>query len=101
MWTRFLCCPTCRMLALTISSLADKYAGKVTVCKVNLDRVPGIAQKYGVMTIPTVPIIKDGKEVKPMIGLRETLSQTIFWAIDRIQIDGWSCERIKVQLALP
>ena len=33
--------------------------------------------------------------------LRETLSQTISWAIDRIQIDGWSCERIKVQLALP
>jgi hypothetical protein len=33
--------------------------------------------------------------------LRETLSQTISWAIDRIQIDGWSCDRIKVQLALP
>lgn len=63
-------CPPCRMLAPTISSLADKYAGKVTVCKVNLDRVPAIAQEYGVMAIPTVLILKDGQEVRRLIGLR-------------------------------
>jgi thioredoxin 1 len=63
-------CPPCRMLAPTISSLADKYIGKVTVCKVNLDLAPAIAREYGVMAIPTVLIIKDGKEVKRLVGLR-------------------------------
>jgi thioredoxin 1 len=63
-------CPPCRMLAPTISSLADKYNGKVIVCKVNLDRAPAIAREYGVMAIPTVLIIKDGKEVKRLVGLR-------------------------------
>ena len=63
-------CPPCRMLAPTISSLADKYSGKVIVCKVNLDRAPGIAREYRVMAIPTVLIIKDGKEVTRLVGLR-------------------------------
>ena len=63
-------CPPCQMLAPTISSLADKYSRKVTVCKVNLDRVPAIAREYGVMAIPTVLIIKDGKEVTRLVGLR-------------------------------
>jgi thioredoxin 1 len=63
-------CPPCRMLAPTISSLADRYTGKVVVCKVNLDRTPAVAQEYGVMVIPTVLIIKDGKEVKRLVGLR-------------------------------
>jgi len=63
-------CPPCRMLAPTISSLADKYRGKVIVCKVDLDRAPAIAQEYGVTAIPTVLIIKDGKEVRRLVGLR-------------------------------
>jgi len=63
-------CPPCRILAPTISSLADKYAGKVIVCKVNLDRAPIIARDYRVMAIPTVLIIKDGKEVMRLVGLR-------------------------------
>jgi thioredoxin 1 len=63
-------CPPCRMLAPTISSLADKYEGKVTVCKVNIDHAPAVARQYGVMAIPTVLIIEDGKEVKRLVGLR-------------------------------
>ena len=71
MWTYYLNrSAPCQMLAPTISSLADKYAGKVTVCKVNLDRAPVIAQEYGVMAIPTVLIIKNGKEMKRLVGLR-------------------------------
>ena len=60
----------CRALAAIISSLADRYTGKVIVCKVNLDRAPAIVQEYRAMTIPTVLIIKDGKEVKRLVGLR-------------------------------
>ena len=63
-------CPPCRMLAPTISSLADRYTGKVAVCKVNLDRAPAIAREYKVMAIPTVLIIKDGKEMKRLVGLQ-------------------------------
>jgi thioredoxin 1 len=63
-------CPPCRMLAPTINSLADKYTGKTTVCKVNIDRAPAIADGYSVMAIPTVLFIKDGREVKRLVGLQ-------------------------------
>jgi len=63
-------CPPCRVLAPTISSLAEKYASTVTVCKVNIDQVPAVAQRYAVRAIPTVLIIKNGKEIKRLIGLR-------------------------------
>jgi len=63
-------CPPCRTLAPTISSLADKYAGKATVCKVNIDEVPAVAQQYGVTAIPTVLFIKNGKEIQRLVGLR-------------------------------
>ena len=63
-------CPPCRVLAPTISSLADKYAGKVTVCKVDVDRVLPVARRYGIRAIPTVLIIKNGKEVGRLVGLQ-------------------------------
>ena len=63
-------CPPCRMLAPTIASLAEKYSNKVTVCKVNIDRAPVIARDYGVMAIPTVLIIEDGKVRKRLVGLQ-------------------------------
>jgi len=63
-------CPPCRILAPTISSLADKYAGRVTVCKVDVGRVPAVAQRYGVRAIPTVLIIRNGKELNRLVGLR-------------------------------
>jgi len=63
-------CPPCRLLAPTISSLADKYAGRVTVCKVDVDRAPTIAQIYSVNAIPTVLIINNGKEINRLVGLQ-------------------------------
>ena len=63
-------CPPCRVLAPTISSLADKYVDKVTVCKVDVDRVGTVAEKYGVTVIPTVLIIRNGKEVNHLVGLQ-------------------------------
>lgn len=71
-------CPPCRILAPTISSLAEKYAGRVTVCKVNLDRAPEVAQRYGIRSIPTVLIIKNGKEIDRLVGLK---SQTTYVAL--------------------
>jgi len=63
-------CPPCRVLAPTISSLADKYLGRVTVCKVDIDRTPTVAQRYGVSAIPTVLIIKNGQELQRLVGLQ-------------------------------
>jgi len=63
-------CPPCRILAPTIASLAKRYAGRVAVCKVDVDLVPNVARRYRIRAIPTVLIIKDGKEVKRLVGLR-------------------------------
>jgi thioredoxin len=63
-------CPPCRVLAPAISSLADKYVGRVTVCKVDVDRAPEVAQRYNVSAIPTVLFINNGKEVNRLIGLQ-------------------------------
>jgi len=63
-------CPPCRVLAPTISSLADKYAGRVTVCKVDVDQLGTVAEQYAVTAIPTVLVIKNGKEINRLVGLR-------------------------------
>jgi len=63
-------CPPCRALAPTISSLAEKYAGKVTVCKVNVDELAAVAARYRITAIPTVLVIKNGKVAQRLVGLR-------------------------------
>jgi len=63
-------CPPCRVLAPTISSLANKYAGEVTVCKVDVDRLGAVAEQYRVTAIPTILIIKNGKEINRLVGLQ-------------------------------
>jgi thioredoxin 1 len=71
-------CPPCRILAPTISSLADKYVGRVIVCKVNVDRVTAIAQRYGVNAIPTVIFFKDGRESGRLVGLQSETKYVAF-----------------------
>ena len=66
-------CPPCRVLAPTILSLADKYVDKVTVRKVDVDQVGTVAEKYGVTEIPTVLIIRNGKEVSRLVGLQSEI----------------------------
>lgn len=63
-------CPPCHALAPIVSSLARKYAGKVTVCKVDLEQVPSLIGRYRVKAIPTVLIIKEGIVLKHLVGLR-------------------------------
>ncbi len=70
-------CGPCKMLAPTIDALADAYQGKATVGKIDVDAAPAIAQQFGVMTIPTVIIFKDGKEVDRKVGV---MPQNIFAA---------------------
>jgi len=56
-------CGPCRMLGPIVEGLAGKYDGRLKVVKVNTDENPATPGKFGVQGIPTVVIIKDGKEV--------------------------------------
>ncbi len=63
-------CGPCRALAPTIAALADEYAGRVTVAKVNVDENPELTQKYGIQGIPAVLIFKDGQILNRLVGLQ-------------------------------
>ena len=67
-------CGPCRRLAPTIAKLANKYEGRATVCKVSLDKEPGLASPYGIRGIPAVLFFKDGKEVGRLVGYRSQAS---------------------------
>ena len=62
-------CGPCKMLAPTIEDLGGQYEGKAVVAKVDIDAEPGLASRFGVMSIPTVILFKDGAEVDRMVGL--------------------------------
>ena len=61
-------CGPCKMLAPVIDSIAGKYGDKAVIAKVDVDANPGLAAKYGVMSIPTVIFFKDGKEIRREVG---------------------------------
>ncbi len=61
-------CTPCKMAGPVIEDLAEEYAGKVLVGKVDVDAEPEVAGKYGVMSIPTVILFKDGVEVGRQVG---------------------------------
>ncbi len=61
-------CGPCKMLAPTIAELAKEYEGKVKVCKYNIDDDASIAIKYGVASIPTVLLFKNGEVANKSIG---------------------------------
>lgn len=63
-------CGPCKMVAPTIDELATEYEGKVKIGKVNTEEALDIAQKYGVMSIPTFIIFKDGQVVDQFMGAR-------------------------------
>lgn len=61
-------CGPCKIVGPTIDDLAKEYDGKIKVGKLNVDENPEASAKYGVMSIPTVMIFKNGQPVKSMIG---------------------------------
>ncbi|MBN2030893.1 thioredoxin [bacterium] len=62
-------CGPCRMLAPVVKELADDYAGKVKIGKVNTEESAAITGQYGIISIPTLIIFKDGKPVDQIIGV--------------------------------
>ncbi|OLB02683.1 MAG: thioredoxin [Nitrospirae bacterium 13_1_20CM_2_62_14] len=63
-------CGPCQMVAPVVEELANEYAGKLQVMKLNTDENPEIAGRYQVMSIPTIMFFKDGKPVEKLIGAR-------------------------------
>jgi len=61
-------CGPCKMVSPTIEELAKDYEGKVAVGKMNVDENQLPAEKYGIMSIPTVMIFKNGQPVKSLVG---------------------------------
>jgi len=61
-------CGPCMAIGPTIEQIAREYAGKLNVCKVNVDNAPGTAQKYCVQSIPTLSVFLKGKEVDRVVG---------------------------------
>ena len=63
-------CGPCRMLAPVIAEIAEEYAGKVKVGKLNVDEQPNLANRYGITSIPTVMLFKNGEVVSTSLGYR-------------------------------
>ena len=61
-------CMPCVMMAPVVEDLADKFKGKINFLKANVDENSSLSNKFKVMSIPTLIIFKDGKEVDRMIG---------------------------------
>ncbi len=62
-------CGPCKALAPIVEKLADEYEGKVRVGKLDIDDAPGVAAKYGVRSVPTVMVFKNGQKVAQHVGL--------------------------------
>mgnify|MGYP004458630149 FL=1 len=64
-------CGPCKMMTPVIEELAEELQGKAKVGKINVDESTDTATQYDVMSIPTIIIFKNGKEVKRFIGVRD------------------------------
>jgi len=72
-------CGPCRMVAPVVEEIAEQYEGKVKVVKVNTDENPSVASQYGIRSIPTLMIFKDGQRVDMVVGAvpKTTLANTL------------------------
>ncbi len=61
-------CGPCKRIAPLLNEISEELAGKVLVCKVNIDENGGLAEEFGVMSIPYVVCFKDGKPVDQIVG---------------------------------
>lgn len=63
-------CGPCQVMGPLIDELTSMLADKAIVGKVNVEDEPEVAEKYGVMSIPTIIIFKNGKEVETLVGIQ-------------------------------
>ena len=63
-------CGPCRQVAPILDQIAEEYADKIEIVKVNVDNEPGLAQQYGVTGIPALQVFQGGQLVKSMVGAK-------------------------------
>ena len=61
-------CGPCKMVAPVIEDVAKEYSGKIKVVKVDVDEAGSTASSYGIMSVPTIMIFKDGKVISQSVG---------------------------------
>lgn len=71
-------CMPCKMLGPSLDNVAKKHEGKFVLAKVNVDQNPSISNEYGIMSIPSVKLFKDGKIVDEFVG-----------ALPEPQVESW------------
>ncbi len=78
-------CAPCRMLAPTVEAVAEKYAGRARVVKMNVDDNPSVPGRYGIKGIPTLILFKNGREEERVVGAtsKEAISRMLDEHIDR------------------
>ena len=62
-------CGPCRMAGPVLEKIAQVYEGRLKVCKLNVDEAPQTATEYGIMSIPTLNIYKDGQVIDQIVGI--------------------------------
>ncbi|OKJ77682.1 thioredoxin [Streptomyces sp. CB02460] len=63
-------CGPCRQLAPVLGAIADEERERLRVVQIDVDRNPGISTRYGVLSMPTLMVFRDGEPVKSMVGAR-------------------------------
>ncbi len=63
-------CGPCRMIAPALDEIATEMAGKVKIVKMNVDENPGVPGKFGIRSIPTLMLFKDGQLSSQMVGAK-------------------------------
>ena len=74
-------CGPCKMMAPNVEEIATEYKGKVTVGKVDVDECQELATRFGIMSIPTLIVFKDGEKKEVLVGYR--LKMQIAEVIDK------------------
>ena len=66
-------CGPCKMMAPNVDDIATRYKGRVAVGKVDVDECPSLAERFGIMSIPTLIVFKDGEKKEVLVGYRLTM----------------------------
>ena len=63
-------CGPCKMIAPVLEDIAKEHEGRIQIAKLNVDDNPDTARRFDVMSIPTLLVFKDGKQVKRLVGAK-------------------------------
>ena len=76
-------CGPCRMQGPILEGVDEKVGNKAKICKLNVDNAPDVAGKFGIVSIPTLILFKDGTQVQRFVGVRQ--EQELITEIDAAQ----------------